>query len=1391
MTKRYVRYIVTITLLYSFIALSVWSQPHFGNLTYDKGLSNSTVLSICRDHAGFLWIGTRDGLNRYDGHQVKQYRSDDRDMRTISTNNYIYAIVEHPRLKKLWIGTQQGLNLYDPMQDRFQRISYQDRLPKNGNHFAVLTIHFTPSGALLGTNNGLMVIQDANKPSLAAVGVLQGLEVFSLLQLGNDILIGSNKGLYLWRDQKNVLPVALGSAGAAGMAVKDIRRVAAGKIWVATDGQGLFEIDDRYRLTAHYGSKTGLASDYVRAIAVDSTGTIWVGTMDGGSLLQPDGHILQQIRSSASHPFSINDNSIKTIYIDRQGIVWMGTNFGGINYHHAAAYPFRVDLADGHYKHLSGNLVSAIAIDSDGNTWVGTERDGLNLRRKGSEEYQKIPLRSNTIKCILTDEKYTYVGTFGAGLARINRRNIKDIIYYNSSGENGLTLLQNYIGSISQDQRGQMWIGTGNRGVQRISSQFTEAMQPRVAFTKNTANNYVKDILVTRTGMVFIGTAQGLGRLQLTGRPSGQCSSKSAQGTKQTDRDGRSTDPDGSKLVQDRQPSERGNRSPDGRSGQADVAQGDHMVQRDDYTSRDILKDHYINTLLEDESGSIWIGTQEKGLFSYHPQTAKLTRIELFPSRSYYHVLGIAENKGNEIIVTTNNGLVFYNTATGKKRYMDIEDGFPTNEFLPNAMLCHDGQLLVGSHKGLITLNVSRHQANTGVPKVLISGFAINGQDRASTDQILGFTNPDQLTTIDLHHDQNTFTIDFSSDNLVNPQKNTYAYQIEEIDQSWNLTDRPAITYTNLSPGKYTLKLKTANDDGVWSTVVKSLEIHIAPPFYKSIGAYMLYAVLLMAGISYVYRYNLEKKQLKTKLYYEEKHHQDQAALMQSKLDFFTKISHEIRTPLTLIHAPVEKILQDNKLDNQLDAQLQQVRRNIKRLLQLTQELLTFNKMDAHKLTLDKQVIDSARYFDPIYRSFDMIARDLGIDYRLDNRFEGQFLADPQQLEKVLLNLLSNAFKFRREHNPAIRILVRQHNSDLLIHVIDNGHGIKPEDQDRIFDTFYQGDDGHTKEGWGIGLAFAKELVELHQGRLYLDDAQAFSERQGTVFTIAFPLGIIPPEQQENRGVLQTPEDTTDASPVYTVPELTRDFHILIVEDNDELRSFLVSHLQLQYQVSAAAHGEAALVVVAECMPDLIITDIAMPHMDGYTLVRTLKADADTAHIPVIMLTAKGEEQDSVVGYQIGIINYVTKPFNLQVLDLQIFNTVSALEQAKERNRSYLLLSKRDEIISSAETAYLDKLRSTVEAHMADPVFSVAMLADQVGQSQSALLKKVKGLTGLSAAELIKDIRLSEAANLLIQSDQVASVAYAVGFNDRKYFSKEFKKKFGVNPTQYRENKIK
>ncbi|WP_312192798.1 two-component regulator propeller domain-containing protein [Sphingobacterium sp.] len=1325
MTKKYVRRLIYVTLICCLFAQLVQAQYHFGSLTYDKGLSNSTVLSICRDHAGFLWIGTRDGLNRYDGNRIKQYRSDNTDIHTISTNNYIYSIVEHPRQKTLWIGTQQGLNIYQAKQDRFQRINFEHVKPKNSNHFAVLAIYFAESGVLLGTNNGLMRVKNADNPKIEQVNLLEGLEIYALLQLGRDILVGTNRGLYRWRDQKTLESIKLKNTNSLAIVVKDIKRVATDKIWIATDGHGLFELDKLYQQTAHYTSKTGLASDYVRSIAVDKSKNIWVGTMEGGNLLQPNGNPIQQIKTSANNPFSINDNSIKTIYIDRQGIVWMGTNFGGINYHHPSAYPFRVDLADGDFRHLSGNLVSAIAVDDAENTWVGTERDGLNLRKKGSNVYQKIALRSNTIKCLLTDDNYIYVGTFGAGLARISRQNTNYIRYYNITGENGITLLQNYISSITQDKLGNLWIGTGNKGLQMINNEFTQAIQPTSTFTKNTGNNYVKDILASRSGNLLIGTAQGLGQLQDTTGNQGL------------------------------------------------------------YRSKDVLKDHYINTLFEDKTSQIWIGTQEKGLYHYNPKTARVTRVELFPKRSYYHVLGIAENNTNEIIVSTNNGLVFYNKSTREKRYMDIQDGFPTNEFLPNAIFCSDGQLLVGSHKGLISLDLSKHLSNAETPKLLISGLSINGQSKTAVDKILRHLNPSHLEEIALNHDQNTFTIDFSSDNLINPQKNSYAYKIDELEKQWNLTDQPSITYTNLSPGRYTLQLKTANNDGLWSKVSKTLVFNIAPPFYKSNWAYMGYTILLMGIVYFIYRYNLDKKQLKTKLYYEEKLHQDQAALMQSKLDFFTKISHEIRTPLTLIHAPIEKILRDERLDHQVNAQLQQVRRNIKRLLHLTQELLSFNKMDGQKLILNKVVLDSTSYFENIHQSFVAIAEEFGVTYVLDNQFRGSFMADPQQLEKVLLNLLSNAFKFRGENAPLVRLVINSCDKDLLIHVMDNGQGIKAEDRERIFDTFYQADAGKGKEGWGIGLSFAKELVELHQGTLYLDNSQPLGQHAGTVFTILLPACMT--QQPGIPTEINSAASIDDPVPV-RIPDSALDFQLLIVEDNDELRAFLLNHLQACYSVTAAANGKEALEAIADSMPDIIITDIAMPQMDGYTLVKLLKADPDTAHIPVIMLTAKGEEQDSIIGYQSGIINYVTKPFNLQVLDLQIFNTITALELVKERNKRYLLLSKRDEIISNTATAYLDKLRATVEAHIAETDFSVTSLADNMGQSPSALLKKVKSLTGLSVAELIKDIRLTTAANLLIASDQVASVAYAVGFNDRKYFSKEFKKKFGVNPTQYRED---
>lgn len=1299
------------------------AQFNLGKLSYDDGLSHSTVLSLYRSSDGYLWVGTRDGLNRYDGVSIRQYRSDAADSTTLSTNNYIYAIRENPMDKTLWIGTQNGLNIYSPATDRFKRIVVNSRTDGRGQHFAILSIFFDGSAALLGTNNGLVTVKQSAEPSFSDT-YLHNHEIHAIFKNGKDYVLGSDRGLFVFRSPSEVIPIEIPTV--KNPQIKNIKRVGKDKIWIASDNQGLIELDNNYTIQRHFRQRDGLSSDFVRTIEMDSEGNVWVGTMNGIDVLWRGQTKFQQVQFGPTNPFGLSDNSIKTIYRDNQQIMWIGTNFGGVNYYHPAVLNFTVDAADGLPAHLSGNLVSAISNDMDGNIWVGTEREGLHVRKKGEKGYLRIPLRSHTVKSILADNEFVYVGTFDAGLAVINRKDFQDITYLDTSGRNGPRLRQNYISSAEKDKDGNIWVGTGSNGVDIIRKDFSSIVHLDEKTKPGISNNYIKHIHVGHNNQIWIATARGFNCLQMSG----------------------------------------------GEISAVDT----------------LFSDDYINTVFEDSHRQVWVGMQEKGLIKYDPAKGKREKINLFPDFQAYHVLGITQGNTNEIFVVTNKGLVIYNDKNGHIAYKNMEDGIPTNQFLPNAALKIGDHILVGSYKGLIDLQMANRNIDGTIPQLLVTRIQISGTTTDEARHILGTANPNNISNVKLGYDQNTFTIHFASSNLIDPKKNRFAYRIAGLDAEWHITETPFVTYTNLPPGSYKLELKTINSNGITSDPARTLKITILPPFYLSVWAFIFYFVVAFTVVYFIYRYNLEKRQLKNKLYYEEKLYKNQQALLQSKVDFFTKISHEIRTPLTLIYAPVDKILREGNIEKQIENQLQIVRKNIQHLLNLMNEILTFSKLQSQKLRLQIHVLASQPYFDDIFGRFTSLAEEYNVDYILDNRFYGNFYADPQQLEKVILNLLSNAFKFRPKHAARIELRILAEENNVMIHVMDNGKGINEEDKERIFDNFYQGttDEG---AGYGIGLSLAREITEMHKGEIMVNDHVALQEGYKTVFTVILNnavaerelVGDVHNEQRQESAAIKTADRES------LLQSNGKTYHLLIVEDNEELRAFLVNHLANYYRVTPAENGEIALKLLQEDSPDIIITDIAMPEMDGFEMVGRLKLDQETAHIPVIMLTAKGEEADMIKGYQQGTIHYVVKPFNLQILELQIANLIAASEQIKERNRLYILSGKVEGGDQSADEEYMIMLRRLIEEKMMDNQFSVGTLAEYMNQSQSALLKKVKRLTGLNVAELIKEIRLNRAAELLRVKESIAEVAYTVGFSDRKYFSREFKKKFGINPSEFQE----
>lgn len=1295
----------------------------FNKLTFDEGLSNNTVLSVLRDQSGLLWIGTRDGLNRYDGYRIKNYRWEEDDERSISTNNYIYTLVQNAVHGTIWIGTQDGLNIYYPDTDDFTRV----KPPENWQdmHFAVLSIYFEGTKAYLGTNRGLVLIPNINNPSSMSMLVLDDCEVYSIFRGKEDFLLGTNKGAYILKGMSSVKKIEW--TGIENGFVRDIKEIAEGRIWIAYDRSGIVEVNKDYQFVKHLNISNGLISNFVRSIAVDNNTDVWIGTMDGIDIYRRDKSIFTSHRLDLSDSFSLNDNSVRILYPDYQGTMWVGTNFGGLNYYNKSLYNFKLERADGRKGGLSGNLISAIAIDEDGTWWVGTERDGLNVKYPGSNSFERLSLRSHTIKSIFITRKYILVGTFDAGLARINRANLTDIQYYNTNGENGITLSQNYIGAIHEDLQGRIWLGTGQSGVDVISPDFGFVRTLDETSYPQLTNSYIKSILTSSYSEVWIGTAQGLNRIDI------DLGKVKAYGV-----------------------------------------------------SNSNLKSNYINALYEDQEENLWIGTQESGLYLFQRRTDTFEHIPLFGEKEAYHVMAILSGTKGELVVSTSLGIVIYNTKTKQTVVRSILDGFPTNQFLSNSMAAYDDRVLVGSYKGLIDIDLSARAFNHLSPQVVLTGIEINGLDVRYLREVLDYKNLNVLDRINLKHDQSTFTVYFTSDNFINTAKNSFAYKIEGSDQDWVYSANPYVSFTNLPVGHYKLRIKTANNDGVWSEGERVLAIYVSPPFYRSVWAYLFYAMVAFIVVFLITKYALDKKQLKTRLFYEEKHHRDQELLMQSKLDFFTKISHEIRTPLTLISAPIDKLLRMGNLNVDSNIQLSLVSKNIKRLLALMEELLTFRKIDANNLELKRQIVDSQSFFYTVYQLFLSIAEDQDVEFVLRNDYEGDCYIDPVQVEKVVVNLLANAFKFTDRNSGKIKLRVENVRNLLEIHILDNGSGIGKEDLAKIFDSFYQSNNQHSSVGWGIGLALAKEIVLLHQGQIEVfSRSPEVDEGYVTKFTVKLPLTGEPTaldKAQESEWIPQ--EDTQDIKAL-DVRVQTENYKILVVEDNEELREFLCTYLRGMYKVVEAEDGVKGLQVARDEIPDIIITDIAMPHMNGFALVKALKGNQDTSHIPIVMLTAKGEASDMLRGYTYGALYYITKPFSLDMLDVRLYNVIMTIERLKSVQRKYVFQDIPVLDIPDEDALYLKKIRNTIFENISDSDFNVQVLASMMAQSQSSLLKKVKSLTGSNVSELIKEIRLEKAAQLLGQSRDISSVAYAVGFSDRKYFSKEFKKHFGVSPTDY------
>lgn len=1318
----------------------------FNSLDIKDGLSQNSVLSISQDKRGFLWIGTRDGLNRYDSHRFLVYRTDSQDSSSIS-NNYVTALLTDSK-GHLWAGTRKGLNLYDPVKNTFRRIGGgKADLPIGRN--VVSQLYEDRKGRVwVATEGALYVIEFISgqmKPRLVPISSRRLVFRSVFQDEKGSIWLGTAAGLLKLSEKKGmfkvevpVVPDPLRNVPVTSFFQDQFRN-----LWIGTAGNGLFVRESgkgTFQQFVHQKSTVNsLANNNVRRLMADGKGQLLIGTQEGLSALDLTGRRFTNYVHSPWDKHSLSQNSIHSLFKDNAGNIWIGTFFGGLNSFYAYNTPFEIYSTRSLKNPLNNNVISSI-IETRNELWIGTEGGGINCLSKTSgkrslltfEEGNTSSLGSNLVKVIYKDKQGDlWVGTHGGGLNLFHPDSKSFTRYLLKNGET----FGAEITALLEDASGNFWVGTETAGLNTFRKSGKDLVSISIPGISNKVGKTpVLALWETSDKQIWFGGPEGLYIIK------------------------------GSKL---RKVS---------LAGRSDAL--------------------HINSIVEDRNGKVWVGSND-GLLLFDLKANLQARYSSTDGLADDHVLGIIPYDNQEIWISTAKGLSRFNSAHKIFYNYTETDGVAGAVFNNNSYFrSSEGKFYFGGYNGLTSFYPQQIEINTLQSPLYITSLKVNnqeqlpGMDDSPLDKDITFTR-----TLKLEYDQNVFSVDFAILNFIKPDKNAYQYKLKGYDNEWKNAQEPSVTFTRVPSGDYKLLLRAKNNDSNWveSSV---LEITVLPPLWKRWWAYAFYLLLLSALAFFGVRHMILKA-----LFEKNKE------ITQLKLNFFTNISHEIRTHLSLIIGPAENLLREGSADLREQQQLTTIKNNSESLLKLVTELMDFRKAETGYLQLQVMNWDVLSVLRVVVSSYYEIALSKNIEVLLNCTQEKLDLyVDKEQLEKVFYNLLSNAFKFTPQ-NGQIDVTVEEDEQGVKISVSNSGKGISPENVSKLFDNYFQEDDhGRSGTGYGIGLALSKSIAELHCGALSVSSIEREDDR-----LTSFTLQLLKGKKHFNSSWIQSSSEALKEEPL-TREELSSlemlddgerqiiqnpQHTVLIAEDNPEIRNLIKNSLQGMFKIYESADGVEALDLAGQHLPDLIITDLMMPEMDGLEFCRRVKSEESTRHIPVFMLTAKNTRDNQISGLETGADIYITKPFSPRALFLQIENFFKNREllwkRFAETIRSQPLYeepSLQQPGIHPLDQAFLTKITGFVQENVGEPEFGVAALSKMAAMSQPVLFKKIKALTGLSANEFVKAIRMRRAAELLLENHYtVYEVSYMVGYDNSKYFSKEFKKHFNINPSEYYSNR--
>lgn len=1325
----------------------------FKHLTVENGLSQSSVLSIAQDSMGFMWFGTKDGLNKYNTRNFEIYKREKGNRSSLSSGQNINALLTDSK-GNLWIGTQKGLNKYLPETNSFKRYQHNPKKAGSISNNIIRSIFEDKAGHIwVGTDSGLNRLNSDNKFTsfFPGKGPQSGLAHHLVKSVCQDyegaMWVGTQQGLtkieikngkYQFRSyyHKKGDPTSL-IDNDISVVYEDPKR----NLWIGAHNSGLELFNRKDDTFRHFMSKKGdpnsISSNVVRRIATDREGKLWISTLHGINILDTENFKFSVLNHNPEDPGSLNHNSIYDILEDATGSMWVGTYFGGVNFYHANATPFRVFKTGVGKNSISSNVVSAIVEDKKHNLWIGTEAEGLNYFDRTTGMFTNFKhdtenpnsLSSNLVKAVsIARDGKVWIATYEGGLD-VYQPDTKTFKHYRTNYDDPTALNSNRIVCLLHDSKNRLWIGTRAQGI-FIYNEKEDNFTPYSNSSSHHELKFLKYFFEDSKKNIWIATNTGTYIL----------------------------DPHSNKI----------------RTFTVD----DNSSKFDD-----------INIIQEDSRGIIWLGSYDGGLIRYDPSKYKIkfyTTKHGLPSNV---ILGILEDDQRNLWISTDNGLVKFDRKIFKA--YTVEDGLPGNVFNYNSFYKDSkGEFFFGGYSGLVSFFPDQIKENKRIPKVIFTRLRLFNKTVVIGDESNLLSKNISLTKeITFSHAQNIFSVEFAVLNYIKSEKNKYAYKLEGLDKEWNYVTTPIATFYNLPSGTYKLLIKGSNNDGVWTNELQQLIIHIQPPFWKTWWAYLIYALFLSGILFLVFRFLWIRALLR-------KEHE----VYQMKMDFFTNVSHEIRTPLTLIIGPLEHLINDTKEHPRINRRLLTVKKNAGRLTRLVNELMDFRKQEAGKMTLMVSPENIVEFAKEIYLSFQYLAIRHHIDYQFISAEEHvEVFFDPGQLEKVFFNLLSNAFKFTPEYGVIILTVKRAEKGYVEITVLDNGKGIPEESRDKLFTNFYQVKDPLSRNsGTGIGLALSKKIARLHHGDLVLLPTTPLAEQQvQTCFSLKLKTGNSHFKKEEvvsqfvnveNPILYQVPQDIEELPDLESAEETIAEDRItvLIVEDNKEIRDFIRQSLKLFYHILDAEDGEQGAQLAFEKIPDIIVSDVMMPVMDGLELCRVLKTDPRTSHIPIILLTARSGNIHEVSGLKTGAEAYITKPFSIDVLQLNINNLLTLQSNMRRKFSQQITLQPSNILIESTDEEFLNKIMAIIETNFSIDDFNVNTLAAEVGMSTPILYKKIKALTGLTVNNFIKSVRLKRAAQLLKQNTYtVYEVAYMVGFSDSKYFSKEFIKQFGRTPSDY------